>query len=214
MGYRHTKEEILDAALAAASEDGLSQLTFGRVAKRIGISDRTVVYYFPTKEDLVGEVLIALATRLQETLAPAFASPATDHIELLRNAWPILASTDADPVFALFFEAAGLAAAKREPYLLAGATGHRSMDRVGRDVRGGSGSAPTHRGRNGGCDRRRITAAPSGRRTASRRPRRVPARNSLNGPCSTRGRRVTAARWALYRSYAISSIPFPLGSQQ
>jgi len=117
MGYRHTKEEILAAALAAASEDGLSQLTFGRVAKRIGISDRTVVYYFPTKEDLVGEVLIALATRLQETLAPAFASPATDHIELLRNAWPILASTDADPVFALFFEAAGLAAAKREPYL-------------------------------------------------------------------------------------------------
>ena len=134
MGYRHTKEEILDAALAAASEDGLSQLTFGRVAKRIGISDRTVVYYFPTKEDLVGEVLIALATRLQETLAPAFASPATDHIELLRNAWPILASTDADPVFALFFEAAGLAAAKREPYLLAGAPGRRCMDRVGRDV--------------------------------------------------------------------------------
>ena len=117
MGYRHTREQILDAALGAASEDGLSQLTFGRVAKRIGISDRIVVYYFPTKEDLIGEVLLALGTRLQETLAPAFASPATDHIELLRNAWPILASTDADPVFALFFEAAGLATAKREPYV-------------------------------------------------------------------------------------------------
>ncbi len=117
MGYRHTREQILDAALAAAFEDGLSQLTFGRVAKRIGISDRIVVYYFPTKEDLIGEVLVALGTRLQETLAPAFASPATDHIELLRNAWPVLASTDADPVFALFFEAAGLATAKREPYL-------------------------------------------------------------------------------------------------
>ena len=56
MGYRHTKDDILDAAVATAFEDGLSQLTFGRVAKRRGISDRVVVYYFPTKDELVTEV--------------------------------------------------------------------------------------------------------------------------------------------------------------
>ncbi len=116
MGHKHTKAEILDGALAAAFEEGLSQLTFGRIAKRLGISDRIVVYYFPTKDDLIGEVLYAMGTQLQETLAPTFTSPAADHRELLRTAWPILARPEADPVFALFFEAGGLAATGREPY--------------------------------------------------------------------------------------------------
>jgi AcrR family transcriptional regulator len=116
MGYRHTKEEILDAALAAAFDDGLSQLTFGRLAKRLGISDRIVVYYFPSKDDLISEVLVAMGAKLQAALAPALSTKATDHVELLRAAWPILAHLDADPVFALFFEAGGLAAVGREPY--------------------------------------------------------------------------------------------------
>lgn len=116
MGHKHSKAEILEGALVAAFEDGLSQLTFGRVAKRLGISDRIVVYYFPSKDDLIGEVLQAMGTRLQATLAPAFTSPAADHLDLLRTAWPVLARADADPVFALFFEAGGLAATGREPF--------------------------------------------------------------------------------------------------
>jgi AcrR family transcriptional regulator len=116
MGHRHAKADILDGALAAAFDDGLSQLSFGRVAKRLGISDRIVVYYFPTKDDLIGEVLYAMGAELQATLAPAFATPAADHIELLRAAWPVLAKSNADPVFALFFEAGGLAATGREPF--------------------------------------------------------------------------------------------------
>jgi AcrR family transcriptional regulator len=116
MGYRHTKEEILDGALALALDDGLSQLTFGRVAKRLAINDRTVVYYFPTKDDLISDVIVAMGLQLQETLAPAFATPAATHIDLIRAAWPVLAHPDADQVFALFFEANGLAATGREPY--------------------------------------------------------------------------------------------------
>jgi len=116
MGYRHTKQEILDGALAAAFDDGLSQLTFGRVAKRLGISDRIVVYYFPSKDALVGEVLLTVGTQLQLTLEPAFGSPVSDYLELVRTAWPIVARPGADAVFALFFEANGLAAAGREPY--------------------------------------------------------------------------------------------------
>lgn len=116
MGYRHTKEEILEAALAAAFEDGLSQLTFGRLAKRLGISDRIVVYYFPSKDDLVGDVLVAMGGRLQAALGPALSTPAPDHLALVRAAWPILSHDHIDPVFALFFEAGGLAAIGREPY--------------------------------------------------------------------------------------------------
>ena len=116
MGHKHTKEQILEAALAAARDDGLSQLTFGRLAKRLGINDRIVVYYFPTKNDLVGDVLASMGSELQQTLAEAFTAPATDHLEVARAAWPILAHPDADPTFALFFEANGLASAGREPY--------------------------------------------------------------------------------------------------
>ena len=116
MGHKHTKDEILDGALEAAFEGGLSQLSFGRVAKRLGISDRIVVYYFPTKDDLIGEVLQSMGAQLQAALAPTFTSLVADHLELVRSAWPILARPQVDPVFALFFEANGLAAIGREPY--------------------------------------------------------------------------------------------------
>jgi AcrR family transcriptional regulator len=116
MGHKHTSDEILQGALESAVADGLSQLTFGRVAKRLGISDRIVVYYFPNKEDLIGEVLVSMGAELQATLLAAFTSPAGDHRELVRAAWPVLAHSRADGVFALYFEAAGLSAAGREPY--------------------------------------------------------------------------------------------------
>jgi AcrR family transcriptional regulator len=116
MGHRHSRDEILQGAVEVAFAAGLSQLTYGRVAKRLGISDRTVVYYFPSKDDLVGDVLLQLGGRLQAALAPAFADPVGDHLELARRAWPVLARPEVDPMFGLFFEANGLAAAGREPY--------------------------------------------------------------------------------------------------
>ena len=76
MGHKHTKEDLLAGAMATAFADGLSQVTFGRVAKRLGISDRTIVYYFPTKGDLIAEIIISMGAQLQESLSDAFASPA------------------------------------------------------------------------------------------------------------------------------------------
>lgn len=116
MARRHDRDEILTAAVEVAFDEGLSRLSFGRVAKRLGIADRTVVYYFPTKDDLVGDVVLALGVSLQVALEPAFAEPAPDHRSLVRQAWPVLATAAVDPTFALFFEANGLAAAGHEPY--------------------------------------------------------------------------------------------------
>lgn len=116
MGPRHSREEILDAAVATAFAEGLHRLTYGRVATRLGTSDRMVVYYFATKADLVGAVLLELGARLQASLAPAVSTPAADHVALARALWPHLARPEADPVFALFFQATGLAAAGSAPY--------------------------------------------------------------------------------------------------
>lgn len=116
MGHKHSREQILEGALSLALEDGVSVLTFGRVAKHLGISDRTVVYYFPTKDDLISDVLFAVGAQVQQVLAQAFTEPAAGHVELCRSAWPVLARPELDPLFSLFFEANGLAAAGRAPY--------------------------------------------------------------------------------------------------
>ncbi len=116
MRSRHSRDDILQGALDTALEGGLSQLTYGRVAKRLGINDRVVVYYFPSKEELVAEVLVTVGLQLQATLAPAFERPAADHLELARRTWPFVSTPDSDPVFTLFFEANGLAAAGRAPF--------------------------------------------------------------------------------------------------
>jgi AcrR family transcriptional regulator len=113
---RHNADEILNGAVAVAFDGGLGRLTFGRVATHLGIADRTVVYYFPTKDDLISAVLVAIGERLEATLAPAFTRPATDHIDLAATAWPVLGDPSTVPVFALYLEATGLAAIGRPPY--------------------------------------------------------------------------------------------------
>ena len=116
MGHKHSREEILAAALDVARADGLSRVTYGRVAKQLGIADRTVVYYFSTKDELVAAVLVTMGLDLQDRLTRTLTEPVADHLALARAAWPVLAHRDAEPVFALFFEANGLAAAGQEPF--------------------------------------------------------------------------------------------------
>ena len=102
-----------------ARRENLNALTFGRVAKHFGVSDRVVVYYFPCKEDLITEVLLGMGAQLQETLSQVIPEQATSHLELCQAAWPLLNRSDTpdiDAVFTLFFEANGLAAAGIEPY--------------------------------------------------------------------------------------------------
>ncbi|MDY7105901.1 MAG: TetR/AcrR family transcriptional regulator [Actinomycetota bacterium] len=115
MARRHDEDELLAAAVDAALEGGLGELTFGRLAKRIGIADRTLVYYFPTKADLLEAVLGVLAGRLIAQLEAAFGEGRRPPAELLGAAFPLLTTPEADRVFALWFELAGQAAAGLEP---------------------------------------------------------------------------------------------------
>jgi AcrR family transcriptional regulator len=116
VGYRHSEEEIVDAAAAVALEHGLSGLTYRRVADRLEISDRMVVYYLPTKADLVFAAMTAVSMKLQHLLAEAFGDERRDPDALVRKAWPVLSTPAAEQVFAIFFEAIGLAAARTDPY--------------------------------------------------------------------------------------------------
>lgn len=116
MGHKYTREQILDDAVAMALTDGLSSLTFGGLAKHLGTSDRMIVYYFPSKTTLVTDVLLEIGARLQQTLAHALVEPADGHRQLARTAFGVLARDEFDPLFAVYFEVCGLAAAGVTPY--------------------------------------------------------------------------------------------------
>lgn len=116
MGHKYTREQILDGAVGMALAEGLSKLTFGGLAKHLGTSDRVIVYYFPSKTTLVTEVLLEVGNRLQQTLASALIEPADDHRQLVRTAFKVLARDEFDPLFAVYFEVCGLAAAGVAPY--------------------------------------------------------------------------------------------------
>ncbi len=111
MGYLHSRESILEAAVEVALELGMAGLTFSKVGARLGISDRTVVYYFPNKQALIGAVASALVRDLEGLLDQAFGSTPRSERELVKRSWPALTTPQADQVFRLYFEIVGLAAA-------------------------------------------------------------------------------------------------------
>lgn len=107
---------MLAAAVAATLEGGLSCLTYSKVAARTGTSDRMVVYYFPSKDNLVESVVGELAGGLFAVLDRAIGDEPMDPDDVLRVSWPVFASKRNDPVFRVFFELVGLASARVDPY--------------------------------------------------------------------------------------------------
>lgn len=116
VGYKHSREDIVQAAVDVALDVGMAKLTFAAVAARAGISDRMVVYYLPTKSALINATARQLGSELQALLADAFGEQRRPPADLFRIAWPVLTSATADPVFRVFLEIVGLAAAGTEPF--------------------------------------------------------------------------------------------------
>ena len=65
------EKAILEASIALASEGGMAAVQVAVVARRAGIAAGTVYRYFPTKNDLVAELIAAVAGRELEAMQTA-----------------------------------------------------------------------------------------------------------------------------------------------
>src|SRR5262245_50244241 len=78
---RPVRERLLDAALAILSESGIQHLTQLEVAKRAGVRQSHLTYYFPTRDDL----LVAGTERVVEHLAAGLGRLAADGADGTRS---------------------------------------------------------------------------------------------------------------------------------
>ncbi|WP_118137629.1 TetR/AcrR family transcriptional regulator [Oceanicella sp. SM1341] len=98
-----TKTQLLEAALALISRHGFEQTTINQIADEVQVSPRTLLRYFPTKEDVIvswvedGMGVFRDALVKREAMAPPFDT-------LLASARAMLASYQARAHFFLAIE--------------------------------------------------------------------------------------------------------------
>lgn len=80
-----TKDRVLDAALVAFGTHGFDSTSLDQLAAELGVSKQTILYHFPSKNDLLDAVVdrssAAMAAELEAAIAGA--DPGFDRIELI-----------------------------------------------------------------------------------------------------------------------------------
>lgn len=110
------KAQIIQQVTRHLIEQGLSDVGLRTLAKVAGTSDRMLIYYFETKDALLGEVLQTIASnfalQLDDLLGQHQRSAETLRTELLA----LSRSPQFGQIIQLWFELVGLAARGQEPY--------------------------------------------------------------------------------------------------
>jgi AcrR family transcriptional regulator len=111
------REALLDGAAAWVLQHGLAGLSIRAIAADLGISHRTLLHHFATKEQLVAEVLRELRARNVGVLAER-----AEHLTgrqpaaLLQAMWAHFVAPENLPYHRLFFEVYGLAVCDPKRY--------------------------------------------------------------------------------------------------
>jgi len=113
---------IVAGAAAYVLSRGLTGLSLRPLAAALGTSDRMLLYYFASKDELVGEVLRVLSIQLQGMLAAAMPRDRVSVKALVEEANELLARPETYPAIAVCLELLGHAARGEEPYASAART--------------------------------------------------------------------------------------------
>ena len=102
------RADLLERITDYVAENGLADLSLRPLADAVESSPRVLLYYFTSKEDLIGEVLAQLRARQRMVFATLPRDAATYAITV-RSAWKLMSAKEHERVFRLFFEVYGLA---------------------------------------------------------------------------------------------------------
>ena len=80
-----TRERVLDAALSSFGGTGYDGTSLDQVAAELGIRKQTILYYYPSKVELLDAVIDASSAELASTLEAALANagPGWDRVEAI-----------------------------------------------------------------------------------------------------------------------------------
>jgi AcrR family transcriptional regulator len=99
------RAELLAGATAWAFENGLAGLSLRPLARALGTSDRMLVYYFGSKDELVAAIAAQAADALGDALPTVDPDrPPASAAAWLDAAWSLLGDPAVRPALALLFE--------------------------------------------------------------------------------------------------------------
>ncbi|HZO94143.1 MAG TPA: TetR/AcrR family transcriptional regulator [Candidatus Baltobacteraceae bacterium] len=114
-GADRRRAELLERITDYVAENGLSDLSLRPLADAVESSPRVLLYYFTSKENLIGEVLARVRAR-QRTVFDALPRDAATYAVTVRAAWKLMSAPQHERIFRLFFEVYGLALQAPERY--------------------------------------------------------------------------------------------------
>jgi AcrR family transcriptional regulator len=110
------KNTIRAAVAAHLLETGLTGLGIRALAKAADTSDRMLIYYFGSKDELLRESLMLVVEGLSEQLDQELGSERQRSAELLEKLTVLCQRPDWRPMTSLWFEIVGLAARGSAPF--------------------------------------------------------------------------------------------------
>ena len=78
---QHTRQRILDAALDQFGARGVDAVSLDEIAREVGVRKQTILYWFPSKDELVAAVLEQVAAELLVMIDAAIRSASDDPLE-------------------------------------------------------------------------------------------------------------------------------------
>jgi AcrR family transcriptional regulator len=115
MAPRHTDEahrtDLLDRAVDFVCSHGLSDLSLRPLAKALGTSPRTLLYYFGSKDDLVVEIIRRARGRQQTMMGNLKMTADMPAGSVFRLLWRHWSQPSRVPLMSLFFEIYAMAIA-------------------------------------------------------------------------------------------------------
>ncbi len=106
----------LAGAVQHVLREGVATLSLRPLAAALGTSDRMLLYYFGTRDDLLAAVLDTVGEQLQAGLTAALPDGPVPPDRLLPALWASLEDAGAEAHVRLYLEVSGLAARGRQPF--------------------------------------------------------------------------------------------------